>query len=54
MNEYWVRCKYCKMAFKTSARIGQRIKCRRNNCGRIFKVLLKFKTREELEMLGGV
>jgi hypothetical protein len=52
--KYWTVCKWCKKPMKTTVRVGHRAKCRRDNCGRTFKVYQKFKTREQIEALGGV
>ena len=37
----WSRCPFCLREMKTSAKIGSRIRCRFETCGRTFKVRVK-------------
>lgn len=37
----WTKCYHCGFEQQTSAKIGNRIKCRRPACGRTFKVKVK-------------
>jgi len=37
----WTECTHCGKEQRTSAKIGNRIKCRREACGRSFKVKIK-------------
>lgn len=37
----WTKCTHCGKEMRTSAKIGNRILCRSENCGRSFKVKVK-------------
>lgn len=45
VNVGWCKCNRCGYEQRTSAKIGNRIKCRRESCQKTFKVKLKLKHR---------
>jgi len=41
----WVKCSHCGRTMKTNAKIGNRIKCRFESCGKTFIVRNKLDER---------